>query len=1822
MNAAQFLEAILPPWRASLPPSIDGAYFDAFVARNRVQLEAVLAPLAAMMAAPPTAEEPTAEAPPDARTKGARTAANLAAMQLVVRKSPGHFTAAEIGVLLGYSGWGGLSIDAVRSKFPPGLVPETFGLIHEYPTPTPLADAMADAVCPLLPGLAGKDNIVRALEPSASVGRLIRGYSARRCIPLQGAGQAIQLRWTAVEYSSVSSKLLAAVRPDVEVHHMPFERWIVGEGSRHHGTLNLVVSNPPYGERGAAALEDTDTFYKENRAYAYFMRRTLDMLVAGGLGVFLVPAGFLTGNGNRGLREKLLLRHHLSAAFRLPSQTANGRDFVPGANVVMDLIFWRSRGGELGAVDPDDQFVLDGDYFEQFPQHILGTVDGASNGEEEAGVARKGRWRYSVSGDFTGLPALDERPLCQTCRLGPIRRREVTPFESVAVQDEPVPEDTSEPERVALALGQRVGRFLALNGDEKAAALWPELRAALDDLVRMPALAEAGGNPWRWKPLRTLADKKKRTAAQQLLSAFQQSGKLIPAFTEAPKIELRYQGRPDDVVAQAELLFRHQRALTIDQLAAFHTKAGGMSDRLTMLAQLYAAEWNREDEDLYPLAAYTTGNELWARHDRAAARAALGDEQAAVQVKRLLDAIKPAVFEDITDIDPQHGWIPLELVSDWVSDTLNQRLGPIVFERVEGLIQVRGRSYTGLGEDTRGLTATTLAFLGYLNHDPEMFKPPRPRRAKGEPALSKEERAAQKRSIAEEREKIAAEWRKSFRTWLAADDDRRTRFTDAYNRTSRGRIVPTYSPEPLDVVRWGANAPKPRPHQVAGARRLLAFLRGLLAFDVGVGKTYTALLVLAYARQMGWIRRPVILVPSSLVWKWHDDILCTLPDYRVLVIGSKRKRLTRGERKGLITSETDSGDERAAKWVAFQSGQADVVILSFDALGRTKVSQEAVVEYINSVEAVRRSIHLRQRNLRDKDADKLSERDKALLEHGFAAWVAQTLKLPKGQTYDPGVVWDDIGIDMLIVDEAAAFKNLYMPQPREDGVPKFMGSSGEGSHRAWQLDFRAAAVRKRTGGSGIVLLTATPAKNSPLEFYNILQFIDPTLFTRSGIHDPEQFIDRFLRIERRDVLDASFNVTEKPAVVGFKNLPDLRVLVHSEGAFLTAGDANVPLPHPIPKIITVTMDDAQEDKYSAYVAEIEDMLEHPDPNGRSGNRILGLLARLSLVALHAQLDEGYTYKTALTGGTSQRAVPEDQVGMWEPRGWSVRSAADEEGYVIVERTLPRPDYYQAPKFVECARRIAASPHCGHVIFCEPTATHQWIRETLVEHGIPRDRIAILNGETSTPADRVRIAREFNGLSSEPPAPGTCARPSDKTTPPLLDVLIGNSVINEGIDLQVRTCMLHHIDMPWTSADLEQRNGRGVRQGNTLGTVNIFYYFADRSMDGYRFDLVNGKATWLADLLKSQVRDTNNPAAQQQLTPEDILLMISRDKEKTQRMLDDKKKRRIAEARALVAKEAARLMRQANGRFRDARSSQSPERAARLREEGEERLEELAKIDPEAWPWKPWMYAVRDTEFIVPEDGSAFVYEGLRVARPRPGAAGQFDHLEFGRVLTTPNGERIGLRAAGSPTWELVTGLTLTPEHLPREGGPAWPDDEENTAAGIDRKIADTFRYGRGDLETLGWVGAADAWIDHHWPRMRAAITAGFAQSEGEGFLPIVVAGKLALVKSDDLTGELLPPSTAGWQRFLELAPASGAKFGALKETAADWWGRKIPHNLLSGDAANEQPKDAASPPATSLVAPAATVAPRPPEAPSPSPGAASPPARPRASHFPPGISME
>src|SRR5690606_13383302 len=195
----------------------------------------------------------------------------------------------------------------------------------------------------------------------------------------------------------------------------------------------------------------------------------------------LIPAGFLSGNLNRGLREKILLRHHLLGAYRLPSHDLRGRETVPGASVVMDLVFWRSRGGELTEVDEADRGIWEGDYFKEYPGHVLGEEDGSFRGDDEAGSARS--WRYKVTGDFTGLPPLRPRPLCTACVLAQIAVREdAGVFQTVVAREgDDIPKDIDPELRPALELGRRVGRYLAHVGadeGEKASQLWPELHAA------------------------------------------------------------------------------------------------------------------------------------------------------------------------------------------------------------------------------------------------------------------------------------------------------------------------------------------------------------------------------------------------------------------------------------------------------------------------------------------------------------------------------------------------------------------------------------------------------------------------------------------------------------------------------------------------------------------------------------------------------------------------------------------------------------------------------------------------------------------------------------------------------------------------------------------------------------------------------------------------------------------------------------------------------------------------------------------------------------------------------------------------------------------------------------------------------------------------------------------------------------------------------------------------------------------------------------------------------------------------------------------------
>ncbi|MFO0576120.1 MAG: SNF2-related protein [Polyangia bacterium] len=1810
-----------------------------------------------------------ADMPPDEWPASARTAANVAAIQILA--SGAALGPSERTALLRYSGWGGLSIDAVAERLPADWLPESRGLIHEYYTPTVVAREMARVLRPMIPGLPSSDGTVWALEPSAGIGRLVHACS--------GSGFEA-LHWTAVEYSRVSAKLLAAVRPDLAVFEGPFERWLVDNEAEVRGKLGLVVSNPPYGERGATITEDADKAYRENKAYAYFLRRGLDLLAAGGVGVFLIPYGFLTGQsaGLLALRERVLKRHHLMAAFRLPSK------IFPGANLVTDLLFFRARGGELPEVLPDDLPLLQGKYFEQFPTHILGVERGKA--EDEDDTTRKPRWGYEVDGTFTALPDFTERSMCTTCAVAPFYTAPERP------RKKPSRKESLPPHlQAAITLGDRVAHYLGAlaNGEEAsvrtAAALYPELRDAL--LAWSAARAAEASEPRLRSPYADRLLVRESKSAPELvsfLSAFEENGDLAAAFQSAPVHEPRYQGTADDVVAQAEFLYRTRRRLTLDVLREFRRTLGIVNLNEPLHTALIGAEWCFDGGEWQPGRDYFTGL-LWPKYDRAKALADQGDAQAAAQAAKLLETIRPIRFSDIAP-EPRMPWVPLDGLRAWLEEWTDAAVPPLV--RENGLLRLEESTYTHL-KDVAGQRLSVA--VGYLNHDFTLFTPPASKQV--DPTTGEEESSQQ--ALSRARIDYGERAKRSFQDFIGKRPELMQQVEEAYNRVFRGYVTPQYGAEELHIARWRGRIVL-KPHQRAGAQRLIAHNGGLLGFDVGVGKTYTGIATLAALRQAGRAKRPVVLVPNTIIWKWFKELRAALPDYRVLVLGSERYV----GRNGVYTSRIDTPQERAMKWRQFQAGEFDVALVTYSVFARNRLRAESVRQWILETPALLRTIGLTARNmlagLKEKEGDEedtkakkrkipisaaaiekfvgaekaktltdeeraavaeklamqkekereaenarllsvleaitdLSERERAIFHEAMERWIAERLEM--NEEPDPGIYWEDLQCDLLLLDEAQNMKNLWPVQQREGGIPKYLGAITEGSDRAWNFALRAALVRQRTGGSGVVLLSATPAKNSPLEYYTLLGYVDGQAWTRLGITDPEVFIDRYLRLELKDIIGTDLKTQRRSIVAGFQNLDELRDVVFRYAEFRTAEEVGLKLPETQVEQIRVPMSEAQTSKYERYLEEYEQALKRGSQDPKMRLKALGLLQRMALVAIHPELDSGPPGSREATtldelslvdtrvpdeelqrrvqllrlAGTSVEAInamsneeieaayrktrasaPVDLFRRWMESTETLRKRAEEK-FAEQQARAGRSKSGKAkeqwtwqnarlvldpscPKLDKAVEYIVVKPECGHLIFCDNVPVHYWLKTLLVIAGIPEARIAIFNAETAPgPARRQALAEGFNGV---PPVLDEDGNVEQEGIPPLYDIVIANATAYEGIDLHVRTCQVYHIDLPWEPATLQQRNGRAVRQGNQQAVIKIYYLLSERSMDAVRFSMILGKLNWMKDILKSADRETNNPGAQAEMNPEELLLYLARDPEQARAAIEQQKKMLEEETRQRVRRQAWTSLRGIASRAQSLARVTDDLQRAQVHREMDELRSYLSQVPAETWPWFFLVDVARQgtpmlfgTDWALPSGGV--------VVTESSGA------IEVGEI----RGESIGVRLFGDLQWHAATAEKLAqPEPPPpldrvkRLLAEARPDDFRYGTLGWNEggdvqearpRIQQALRrLERGDFDALGLDLASARWRTWLWHSFGAAILQALSQAPRsmDFRMPLGNSGAaFGLVYGDELPGrvhEVLSFEVENFSRFIELASASGYKWSELHATAMAWWSRPFPRGIL------------------------------------------------------------
>lgn len=1280
-------------------------------------------------------------------SKARRREINAAAAALVERGGP--YSADDLALLRQYSGNGGCGDS-----------------LNEYYTDPEVAAAMWEAI-----GRMGLTHGT-ALEPSCGTG-----------VFLHKAPEGFRV--TGVELDPVSSACALALHGDRhEIATASLERFATSDDRQ----FDVVIGNPPYGPRGFLSKDDKVGL---TTAEAYFTDTALDKCKPGGVVALVVPTGIMDSSRHRALRERLLVKGQFLGALRMPNTAFEHAH----TEVTTDVIFLRKRpddvAGALGTVPQAtlqalgvwDEDFLAGTYFTEGrgAGNVLGSME--DGWRARAGIGKD----ITVEGSMSGVPdairafaphpesaapealtvqqVLDALPdgAARDAALSASLRR---PYDAPAkVGDTRIVNGVSYVLQGDPPRWHRVDEFMATTAVADAAPLAADIdrlmaggdvdRAALAS--RIKAYVEKHGLPADNAELMTAAGVDR--TLYRLIGAVNRKGELSDAVRgAAPR---KVEGTLDS----------YAQSLALDERGEF--TAAELADRLgrptdevedhlaadSRYATLGDGRWTTMD-------VYLTG-ELWPKLDAArAALAAGGDlaEKLQQQVKRLEEVIDPRSLDDV-DFQINSAFLPLHVLEAYFnwrqydSDQANEwtrKRAPVSIAFADGVYTVKGGNEYG---DTKLLDK-------YLNRT----------------------------GVRKDDKPTIDAWNAEFKEWLCGSAYRDA-VEELYNRSFRGFVAREFSDAPIEVPGLAADRGV-RSWRWSSLRRSLAMGKGIVADDVGLGKTLGGLLLARMARLDGRAKRPIIVVPKSVLANWYAETQAWFPGSRVLTIGANFATGKDGE----LVGRDDSAAERKRKYHDLTQNDYDFILISEPAFEEVDLSPATKERYYSDDFWVQRGEALG--NAGDKRRKRIREQ------------YEQSLAAREFQDRTDAIWFDDLGVDMLIQDEMHHSKNLFAAKARFGDQPKFLGGQGL-SNRALDFNLKCRLIREGNGGRGVFGLTATPTKNSPLEIYSMLSHIAPEAFERIGVRNSEEFLDRFCEFVGDKVLSTSGEIEDATVVSGFKNLTELREIMSRFIDRRTAEQVGLKLPERADHLHLVDMTPKQQEVY-AGLRELAEESSKKDATGDA--HIFSVMDRMNKAALDL----------ALLGPEHAGAA--------------------------------------SPKYQAIAKTAKDGLKDGaQIIFSEYIDSHERIAAALADAGIPRARIGIINAKVAGSAvKRQNIAEALNNGK--------------------LDVVIGNATMAEGLNMQKRTTDIHHADVPWDPATLQQRVGRGLRQGNHNEAVRIHTYLSKGSFDGYRYQSVRAKKDW-QDLLWNGGDRVDNLAREGNFSREDLRIMLAADPEAARKVYE-------------------------------------------------------------------------------------------------------------------------------------------------------------------------------------------------------------------------------------------------------------------------------------------------------------------------------------------------
>ena len=414
------------------------------------------------------------------------------------------------------------------------------------------------------------------------------------------------------------------------------------------------------------------------------------------------------------------------------------------------------------------------------------------------------------------------------------------------------------------------------------------------------------------------------------------------------------------------------------------------------------------------------------------------------------------------------------------------------------------------------------------------------------------------------------------------------------------------------------------------------------------------------------------------------------------------------------------------------------------------------------------------------------------LEKSRKSLEVRMAKLNDQRRKDDVITFEELGVDKLFVDEAHGFKNLFL-------ATKMRNVAGIGQSEAQKSSDMFAKCRyldEITGGRGVVFATGTPVSNSMVELYTMMRYLQYDLLQSSGLEHFDSWAANFGETTTSlELAPEGTGFRSKTRFAKFFNLPELMAMWREAADIQTADMLRLPVPE-AEKITEVTTPSDFQRDLVADLGERAEAVRNREVEPREDNML-----KITSDGRKLALDQRLSDPTLPDDPESKvNACVRNVLQVW-------RDTEEIKGTQLVFCDLSTPK--------------------GDGSF----NVYDDMKQKLMAQGVPPEEIAFIH-DAKTEAQKAELfAKVRKGQ---------------------VRVLLGSTAkMGAGTNVQTRLAALHHLDCPWRPADIEQREGRILRQGNMNQTVKIYKYVTENTFDAYNWSILENKQKFIGQLMSGK-----------------------------------------------------------------------------------------------------------------------------------------------------------------------------------------------------------------------------------------------------------------------------------------------------------------------------------------------------------------------------------